>query len=233
MFYTKELFETKTTKRAIEKGTVSTILEWRNLGAKNRGSAMALCGPAVEEHIKTLLPLLRPKSELLFAEWSKEVAEKNDIAGSVKAFGDKRIVYHFGNIWDVMRKQYIYKKGWKGKHVFFDLDFCRTADTLIAQGLQQELKRLAVSKLPRKNGFWLSITACQRGDKSSEWWELYHKTGQIFLRADWAIKSGTRILPYTEGRTGANMVNMLFHFMWDYNKARKRAKNALSKSSKS
>jgi len=212
--YDRKTFESKKFKRALENRIAKEILSYGD-----KGCVVSLCGPAVETHFGTLKPILRNKSELLFAESNPAIVKKERMKERVEACGDKRIVFRAYDVWDAVRKRYIYREGWKHKHVFFDLDFCATADTLVGQGLLLELKKLARSKLPRRGGFWLSITSCQRGDIDAEWWNLYTNVGRIFLNAKWSIRPPTRIEPYREqGHKGANMVNMLFHFKYDVNK---------------
>jgi hypothetical protein len=211
--YTTEMFETKTVKRCLEQNRVNYIKS-----QKAKGCVVSLCGPAVRPHIKFLKPLLNTKSELLFAEWDKEVFLNNNMKQTVSNERDPRISIQFGNVWDAVRKRYVHKKGWQHKHIFFDLDFCATAETLLAQGLQKELKTLATSKLPKKSGFFVSLTMCRRNDRDGEYIRFYSRLLEIFFDAGWSIKYSD-FVPYRENnKKGTVMVNIFLHVKKDNNK---------------
>ena len=212
--HTREAFENKPVKRGLYDKVVKKMLE-----KDDKGCVTSLCGPAAKLHAESLMPLLRSNSELLFAEWDKELSIEQEMEKQIKECNDKRIVFKLGNIWDVMRSKYIYKKGWQHKHVLFDLDFCRSTDVLIAQGLQLELKRLARSKLPRKSGFWIYLTVCKRGDRDEEWLSFSNKVLNIFTRNGWSM-SYTKLESYKDVK-GPHMVSMLFRFKWNDTNNRK------------
>lgn len=208
-----KLYEGKKKKRALEEKNISTILKHNA-----KGCVVCLSGPAIEVHAEALAPLLKAKSELLFVEIDEDLAKSENMGKRTKKIGDSRVTFRTGNVWDVVRGKYLYRNGWKGKHVLFDLDFCETAESLIAKGLLKELRLLAQSKLPRRSGFWLSLTVCQRGDINSEWIVLPSKMIDIFHKAKWSIRPDSRINPYKDGNRGSPMLNFLFHFRYDYNR---------------
>jgi len=227
--YETTVFEGKKVKRSVSLENIKRISRWGknilSLGRKkkrsmDKGCAVSLCGPAIETHVKEILPLLRCKSELLVAEWSKKTIEKENMVERVKSIGDERVVFYVGNVWDGIRQHYLKKKGWNHKHVLFDLDFCNTVDELLTQKLQIELKHLARSKLPRRQGFWVFLTFLQRGDMDKEYWDFANKVGRIFHEAGWQI-SYHHMLPYRDGHKGAPMCNIVFRFHWDYSKQRR------------
>lgn len=219
--YESKLFESKHTKRGLHEAVTSQILEFGD-----KGCVVSLCGPAVEPHYRDMRCLLRKDSQLLMAEWNEGVVREERLRDRIKALGDSRVVFYEGDVWQAITKLYIRKKGWDHKHVLFDLDFCCTAETAIAQGLYMNLKRLALSKLPRKTGFWIVITFCRRGDRYGEWQDVISKVIRTFSRAGWQMSFNENI-PYAERgalshkRKGANMVMLKFRFHWDYNLSRK------------
>lgn len=209
--YSVKTFCSKVTKRQLEQERVYYITS-----QKGKGNVASLCGPAVKEHIETLKPLLNKNSKLLFAEWDKKVCQYNGMKRQVREAKDDRISLYIGNIWDMIKKER------KRVFLFLDLDFCLTVDTLIAQGLQNELKKIAYSKLPKRTGFFISLTMCQRGDKGGEYLKFAAKVQEIFYTAGWSIRYAD-LRPYREqDNKGTVMVNTFIHVRMDYNNKRKR-----------
>ena len=212
--YRTGTFEAKERKARLHEDIVKEIT-----AHGDRGCVISLPGPAIERHIKVFQPLLRKHSQVMFVEWNKKTVKKERMRERMKACGDARFLLSVGNVWDCMRRRYINKQGWEHKHVLFDLDFCATVDTLVSQGLILELKRLARSKLPRRNGFWISLTVCRWKDNDSEWIRLPSKIAEIFVNAGWSLKYW-KCDPYKEQR-GAPMFHTLLRFEYNWNLTRK------------
>ena len=181
---------------------------------------VSLPGPAVERHVKVFQPLLRKHSQVMFAEWNKNIVKKEQMRKQLKACEDPRFFLSVGNVWDCLRRCYINRQGWEHKHVLFDLDFCGTVDTLVAQGLILELKRLARSKLPRRSGFWISLTVCKWKDYDREWIHLPGRVVEIFANAGWRLHHWD-CDPYKEQK-GAPMFHILLRFEYDRNLTKKK-----------
>ncbi len=205
--YTREVFERKKVKRALEKKNASIILQ-----SNSKGCIVSLCGPAIEQHADILRPLLRKKSRLLFCEIDKSMAKNEKMLQRVEALDDQRIRLVIGDIWKTLKKQ----KGWDRKFILFDLDFCKTAYTLKNfEGLIPRLRWLANSKLPRQSGFFISLTVCKWGDLSNSYLDLSSDIFKIFDECGWSLVE-SRAKSYRESKAeGASMFNMLFHFKWN------------------
>lgn len=208
--YRTETFEAKKKKEKLHEDTVSKILSYGD-----KGCVLSLPGPAVERHVRVFQPLLRKHSQTLFVEWNRKMAKKEQMRERIKACGDTRFVLSIGDVWGCLRRRYINKEGWEHKHVLFDLDFCVTVDTLVSQGLILELKRLSRSKLPRRNGFWISLTVCKWKDYDREWIRLPGKVVEIFENSGWRLQHWEGE-PYKE-RKGAPMFHILLRFRYDWN----------------
>jgi hypothetical protein len=193
----------------------------------DRGSIASLGGPSIEIHYKELEPLLRRRSSLLFAEMNKNLIQHENLVQRIQNLNDPRVDFYQGDIWDGINS-YMKADGWYHKHVLFDLDFCCSAPTVIKAGLWNYLAKLAESKLPRKNGFWISLTFCRRADLGNEWMWVPSLVLKTFTVRGWQ-PSHAAILPYAEkrsganGKVGSNMVTMQFRFKWDYLKSPVRA----------
>lgn len=216
----RELFENKKTKRNLHREFTDRILSFGD-----KGCVVSLCGPAMETHYKELKPLLRKNSQMLFAEINPKVIENERLAQRTEALGDRRVKFFAGNVWDGIHLQYLRRQGWHHKHVLFDLDFCCTAETAIKRlDLYSKLETIAASKLPRKNGFWISVTFCRWGDKNNRWRAAISEIIHIFAKHNWEL-SFNHNAPYAEKggnkekrRLGANMLTMVFRFRWNYTK---------------
>ena len=210
--YARQLFENKLVKRKLHNYLTSKILSFND-----RGCIVALAGPAVEVHYKELKPILRKNSELLFAEIDSEMAAEEKLIERVNKLKDKQVVIQIDDVWKAIINKYITKNGWEHKHVLFDFDFCCTAQTVVKNDLYSNLRWLSNSKLPRNSGFWVAMTFCKRKDINHTWHEIPSKMIDIFYEAGWNLTLNEN-LSYTEGHTGANMVNMLFRFKLDRNR---------------
>jgi len=216
---TKELFENRPVKRQ----TYAQLIAKMHL-FKDKGCIVSLGGPAIEIHYKELASLLRRNSQLLFAEIDKVLIIDENLPSRIEALGDSRVKFYAGDIWDGIMFNYVQKQGWEHKHVLFDLDFCCTAPTAIKQSLYTHLSLLAKSKLPRKNGFWISLTFCRRGDLTNEWQRVISEIIQLFTNQGWQLSINNNITYAEKGgnkakrRIGNNMVTMQFRFRWDYTK---------------
>ena len=209
--YDKHMFENKLVKRGLYTKLISSINEY-----KDRGSIVTLIGPALETHYNELRPILRPRSDLLMAEYDSDLIKRECIVERIKNLHDDRITFFKGDVWDSIKKRYK-NCGWHHKHVLFDMDFCCTAKTAFDNGLTRHLEWLITSKLPRRKGFWISLTFCRRKDTKEIWRSLPSDVLYLYGKYGWSMTE-ERVITYTEkspnkkGRVGANMVMMWFRF---------------------
>jgi hypothetical protein len=214
-YYKTKTFEAKKKKAKLHEDVVDEVLSHGD-----RGCVVSLPGPAIERHVKVFQPLLRKNSQCMLVEWNRDMVREEQMRQRMKACGDLRFVLSVGNVWDCLRRCYINRQGWEYKHVLFDLDFCATVDILVSQGLILELKRLARSKLPRRTGFWISLTVCKRQDIDREWAQLPGKIVDIFENVGWRNKHWS-CFHYKEQK-GARMFHILLRFEYDRNLTRKK-----------
>jgi len=210
-----KFFENRPVKRSIYRGLIARMQSYND-----KGSIVSLGGPAIETHYKEMAPLLRKRSELLFAEIDRKMIREERLVKRIKDLSDSRVIFYEGDVRHGILDHYIIKDGWYHKHVLFDMDFCRTANTIIRElNFLGFLDVLAKSKLPRKGGFWLVLTFCRWGDIESCWSKSISKIIDIFHDNGWRL-SVADICPYAEkrslGTAGTSMVTMHFRFHWDY-----------------
>ena len=204
-----DLFAGKERKRLIIEHNIKTILSFGD-----KGCVVSLSGPSPEIVYHYLKPLLKKKSQLLLAEHDAKMVEDLRLRHRTEQIKDGRLIFRTGDVFKEMRRQYETRQGWEHKHVLFDLDFCDSARTLLRDTpIFESLKWLAKSNLPRKEGFWISITTCQRGDFNADWMRLQDFVRRTFWTECWNTNAEQRNNYIETGKRGGTaMVNWLIRF---------------------